>query len=168
MQGPWIAREELGRAGKNYLFDSLAIWSEPAKSFDIAIQLKKIEAEVFVLAKPQGFYVRGRIDGRYVLPCVRCLDWVAVECASNFELFEELGLSAERAVFVQNVAGDWALNIHAILWEQFVLELPQHVLCREDCQGLCPCCGVNLNKVSCDCAKQDIDPRLEVFRKLKL
>ena len=40
-------------------------------------------------------------------------------------------------------------------------------LCRPDCRGLCPVCGVDLNQQSCSCGKDDIDPRWEKLKNLK-
>ncbi|MGB9809870.1 MAG: YceD family protein, partial [Caldanaerobacter sp.] len=47
-----------------------------------------------------------------------------------------------------------------------ILSLPMKFLCKEDCKGLCPICGTNLNYGSCSCKREDIDPRLEVLSKL--
>lgn len=48
-----------------------------------------------------------------------------------------------------------------------ILTLPMKKLCTEDCKGLCPKCGKNLNDGSCNCVKKDVDPRWEVLHKLK-
>ena len=44
--------------------------------------------------------------------------------------------------------------------------LPQKNLCKEDCKGLCPTCGVNLNTGSCACSGKTVDPRLEILKQL--
>lgn len=46
------------------------------------------------------------------------------------------------------------------------LELPQRYLCREDCRGLCPTCGKNLNEGPCGCREDNGDPRMDVLRRL--
>lgn len=46
-----------------------------------------------------------------------------------------------------------------------LLEKPAKFLCSEDCKGLCPKCGKNLNESPCSCDKRDIDPRLAVLAK---
>ncbi len=52
--------------------------------------------------------------------------------------------------------------------DQILLEVPVVPRCREDCRGLCPQCGVNLNRETCSCAKEPPgDPRLEVLKSLK-
>ena len=51
--------------------------------------------------------------------------------------------------------------------EQVLLALPLRRLCREECRGLCPSCGVNRNADSCDChPAETVDERLAVLRKL--
>ncbi len=60
------------------------------------------------------------------------------------------------------------LNVFGILREQFLLAQPMKYLCSEDCKGLCPVCGKNLNYEKCGCNEQALDPRMEIFRKLKL
>ena len=57
------------------------------------------------------------------------------------------------------------LDLTALVREDLLLALPAKFLCREDCKGLCPMCGKNLNDGSCSC-KKPIDPRLEALRQL--
>lgn len=59
------------------------------------------------------------------------------------------------------------LDIDRELVEDLLLEFPVKLLCKEECEGLCPKCGKNLNFGSCDCPKKkEIDPRLAIFQKL--
>ncbi|MBQ3561654.1 MAG: DUF177 domain-containing protein, partial [Oscillospiraceae bacterium] len=46
------------------------------------------------------------------------------------------------------------------------LEVPFQLLCREDCKGLCPVCGSDLNEKTCNCNQKQIDPRLEKLKML--
>lgn len=48
-----------------------------------------------------------------------------------------------------------------------VLAVPMKNLCSEDCKGLCPKCGKNLNEGPCNCNEEEIDPRWEPIQKLK-
>jgi uncharacterized protein len=59
------------------------------------------------------------------------------------------------------------LDIVPYIWEALILHLPERVLCRSDCRGLCPICGCNRNERDCGCVPDDADPRLEVLRNLK-
>jgi uncharacterized protein len=51
--------------------------------------------------------------------------------------------------------------------EQFYLALPMKPLCSEACHGLCPVCGTNLNRGTCDCKRDWDDPRLAPLRELR-
>jgi len=52
------------------------------------------------------------------------------------------------------------------VWEALVLEFPMKPVCREDCRGLCPVCGANLNLRTCGCEAEKADPRLLSLKKL--
>ena len=57
------------------------------------------------------------------------------------------------------------LDLDSLVSEEVMLELPSKLLCKEDCKGLCPKCGTNLNVKKCDC-KSDVDPRMEALLQL--
>ena len=59
------------------------------------------------------------------------------------------------------------IDLEPLFREQFVLAIPFAPLCREDCKGLCPQCGTDLNSGTCTCEKP-IDPRLAALKGLKL
>lgn len=60
------------------------------------------------------------------------------------------------------------INLAPLVAEQVMLALPTRPLCAEDCRGLCVGCGVNLNRESCNCASASGDPRMAIFRTLKV
>ncbi len=59
------------------------------------------------------------------------------------------------------------VDVEPLLREQFVLAVPFAPLCREDCKGLCPQCGIDRNTATCSC-EAPIDPRLAGLKGLKL
>jgi uncharacterized protein len=59
------------------------------------------------------------------------------------------------------------LDITELVKEQILLAVPMKPLCREDCRGLCPHCGKDLNRGSCGCRKEEIDPRLAPLAKFR-
>jgi len=97
----------------------------------------------------------GRVD------CARCLEeftfaWdVPVEVMVLRNLDSDEG-EGDSLVLHQN-RGE--VDLRAPLTECVVLAYPITAVCREDCKGLCPQCGVDRNKQSCDCAQEDYDPR---------
>jgi uncharacterized protein len=60
-----------------------------------------------------------------------------------------------------------AIDLEPLFREQFVLAVPYAPLCREDCKGLCPQCGIDRNSNTCAC-EAPIDPRLAALKGLKL
>lgn len=62
------------------------------------------------------------------------------------------------------VVDDMHFNIDELIREDILLSLPTKILCRDDCEGLCPYCGTDLNKSKCNCQKP-IDPRLEALKR---
>jgi len=60
------------------------------------------------------------------------------------------------------------VDLGPLIREQVLLALPTRPLCRDDCRGLCPQCGINLNHAECGCRVETFDPRLEALRSLKL
>jgi uncharacterized protein len=59
------------------------------------------------------------------------------------------------------------LDLRPALREQWLLHVPGYALCRDDCKGLCPSCGAELNLGPCDCASSAADPRWESLRNLE-
>ena len=58
------------------------------------------------------------------------------------------------------VAESEKIDLDALAWETLWTNLPLRLLCKEDCKGLCPKCGKDLNEGSCQCDHKEIDPRL--------
>ena len=71
---------------------------------------------------------------------------------------EDVGVSFYR---------DDVIDLGDVIREQFYLALPMKPLCREDCKGLCPVCGVNRNREACSCDTTWVDPRMEPLRRLR-
>ena len=61
---------------------------------------------------------------------------------------------------------NYQLSLDELARADILLELPSKFLCREDCRGLCPMCGKNLNEGLCGCHSDRTDPRLEVLKQL--
>lgn len=99
------------------------------------------------------------------LVCDRCLASFDKEVAqrSSHVVVRELN-GPDQGEFV--VAPDGMVSLEELATNDIIPELPSKVLCREDCRGLCPVCGGNLNEVACGCPTKTADPRLEVLNKL--
>ena len=112
---------------------------------------------------------------RVEILCARCLDPVVRDVASSFDLlYRPLGIDAgahERSVAEADTeigyyAGE-GLQLQDVLREQVLLAVPLKAVCREDCKGLCPHCGRNLNLESCQCGPAHPDARWQALKDLK-
>lgn len=109
---------------------------------------------------------------RYTASCARCLCDVPGEF--TFKVEKTVVPSGMLANIDESEADDYAivydgfLDMDEELLELLELEFPTKVLCKEDCRGLCPKCGKNLNDGDCACEDHEIDPRMEPLRKLLL
>jgi len=59
------------------------------------------------------------------------------------------------------------IDLAPLIREEMLLAMPISPICRSDCQGLCPVCGENLNRVHCNHEPEVIDPRMEVLQQLR-
>ncbi len=103
------------------------------------------------------------LTASYTAPCARCLS----------DVDGEFSLAVERTVVTPREAEDMDereddfvvvldgfLDTDELLRELFELNFPTKILCREDCRGLCPHCGADLNENACTCTGAAPDPRL--------
>jgi uncharacterized protein len=119
-------------------------------------------------------FFHGRVGGAIEGNCSRCLKSYSFPLDQEFEFAltpdtrspktkelnpGELGLSF--------YSGE-AIDLAPLIREQVLLALPTRPLCAEDCRGLCPSCGIDLNEHSCRCVTPRGDARLAVFRDIKL
>ena len=58
------------------------------------------------------------------------------------------------------------IDLDELFRADILLELPTKYLCNPGCKGICPQCGQNLNQRDCGCNMHQVDPRLEVLKKL--
>jgi uncharacterized protein len=121
-------------------------------------------------AGPGQFYWHGSIEGDVELPCRRCLGDASGHVAEEAHLiFAEAGTEGvedDPDVFLLDDRKA-ELDLRPALREQWLLHVPGYALCRDDCKGLCPSCGADLNVAPCDCASSAADPRWAALHKLR-
>jgi uncharacterized protein len=103
------------------------------------------------------------------LACGRCLEPFELAIGQRVDAFclprradegeeEDVELSDRDMVVAYYEQG--RIDLGEMVREQLYLGLPMKRLCREDCRGLCPGCGSNRNRETCDCRPEGLDPRL--------
>lgn len=119
--------------------------------------------------------VKGDLSTRLQISCARCLEPVDQVVARSFDLLyrpqgidakaEELSVTDVEAE-IGYYRGD-GLELEDILREQILLALPLKTVCKENCKGLCPHCGKNLNLEECSCAEPVEDPRWAALKDIR-
>ncbi len=121
------------------------------------------------------FRVMGSLSTMLELPCSRCIEPFSMPIDQAFDLryqphSQNTG-EGEREIEEDDLTTAFyennAIDLGDMMREQFYLALPMKPLCRDDCRGLCPQCGTNLNKDACDCKHDWEDPRFAALRTLK-
>lgn len=180
MKNTWTPLQAVLNEGSDLTLDDQSIWQEPIEEFGMDARiLSPLTARMQLLPQEDGLLVRGAIKGTVILPCNLCTEDAELVINHKFDSFEpfpaELGKGdapdPDMDEYFMRLAPQGTgveINLAALAWEEFIEALPQYPLCREDCAGLCPSCGQNLNQAQCSCSHETYDPRLEKLRGLKL
>ena len=113
--------------------------------------------------------------------CARCLEDTSLEISGDLRYLYYLRSAAGETEESEEEIEEFAdympvdveyfgrvLDILPQVEESIFSLLPTKVLCKENCKGLCPSCGKNLNEGECGCKNDDADPRLSALRDFKI
>jgi uncharacterized protein len=120
-------------------------------------------------------FVNGHVETRAQVDCDRCLKPVELPVNTDFALEYISGVDYESSAAAElteadmslSVFDDEAIDVDEIVKEQILLAVPSRMLCREDCKGICPECGIDKNTGECACVTDNTDPRWAVLKSLK-
>ena len=161
---------EHGRADFAHVYqpDELASFDERVRLVEPATvngTVRMVGVEVFV---------NGHVRTRAAVDCDRCLTQVELPVDADFELEYVTGPtyeSSEAAELTEqemavSVFDGKAIDVDEIVKEQVLLAVPTRALCRPDCKGICPECGIDKNTGDCACETKEIDPRWAALKNL--
>lgn len=172
------------------LINLLSILSQDGKEETLIIP---IEMESFrngrnkyVISKKEDLHVKlvnkgnkqvdltGSTSLSVLIPCGRCLEPVEIPFDIEFEYEIDMKQTdEERRENLDEMSwlNGLEIDVEKLAYNEILLNWPIRVLCKEDCQGICSHCGVNLNKQTCDCDTSELDPRMaaikDIFSKFK-
>jgi uncharacterized protein len=135
-----------------------------------------VDVDVVCYRSGREIFFRGAFRGTIESTCSRCLNDFSFPVEHEFDIVlspkpaqtsasteelrpEDLGLSY--------YSGN-EINLDPLVREQVLLALPTRPLCAEDCRGLCGGCGIDLNTEDCCCSRDSEDPRMAIFRTLRI
>lgn len=144
-------------------------------------QLKQIsplhaEGSAELLSNTLGeIRIQGRVEVDLEVQCDRCLEPVKYPMNSRFDLFYRPTPDEDRPHDMAIDEGESeigfyegaGLELEEVLREHILLSLPMQQICREDCAGICPQCGLNRNAGHCDCEQRPADDRWSALREFK-
>lgn len=171
-----------GRKGASLEFDFRERMQSP---WDDNVEfVEPVTAKVRLVNTGRGFIAAGEASARSSIVCDRCLEPFTADLTARFEQEFRKGseplTARERAVEeIESKEGDGpddedefrafdgdTIDLDETVAEAFLLAAPVKFLCRDDCRGMCPVCGANLNVKACGCKPQSVDPRLADLAKL--
>jgi uncharacterized protein len=135
-----------------------------------------LEVHLVYYRSGQEIFFSGHFNGSFKGRCGRCLEEFEFALKKEFEFIltpdpKKSGHGAEELhrddLGLSYYSSD-EIDLAPLIGEQVMLALPTKPLCAENCRGLCGSCGVNLNSESCNCSNASSDPRMALFRTLKV
>ncbi|HPG48183.1 MAG TPA: DUF177 domain-containing protein [Petrotogaceae bacterium] len=157
---------------KNFEIDnwhSIQLLAEEAEFLDT------ISVSLEVRKSGDGIIAKGRVKTLLGLHCSRCLKKMEQSVDETFDsvyvssLFEEKGLKTEHLESLDDTFfyDGSILDLTDRVIEAIILSVQEKPLCSQECKGLCPVCGTDLNENPQHiCCEKEIDPRFEVLNKL--
>ncbi len=138
------------------------------------VSLAPVEITCRLERRGGGILATGAFETAATLLCSRCSEPVTVPVSDRFEVLYVEASGASRGEGVEltaeemdvDVLHDDRLDLSGLLRDNVLLSLPVQPLCRAECRGLCPRCGINMNDSSCQCRVREPDPRLLPLQQL--
>lgn len=129
---------------------------------------------VHLLRTQRGVLVHLQARTQVQLACSRCLEPLTTPVEINFEeeffptidIQSGLPIEAPEDDKAALIDANHVLDLGEMVRQYLLLSLPMHPLCREDCAGLCPHCGHNLNEGPCACPLEPVDSRWATLSEL--
>ncbi len=158
-------------------FTAAELRSGPASDADDLRLLEDVRFEGVLQKKDQRFRLRGRVQATLELTCGRCAEPFAWPVDTEVDLTYVPQPSGDARAADPDVElsdedlttayyRDHVIDFGEMLREQFYLAMPMRPLCSDDCKGLCPHCGTNLNVATCACDVRWQDSRLAGLQSL--
>ena len=109
--------------------------------------------------------IQGNVKITFQAACDRCLTEVPVTLALAFDrLVTAPDMEEDEDVDDKSFMDGYQLDVETFVYNEVIGNWPAKILCKEDCKGICPKCGQNLNMRDCGCDTFVPDPRMAVIQ----
>lgn len=139
----------------------------PVPDFPLDFKISDVKAEFVYIVDRDSISLSGSLNAQLEGECVRCLGEAKMrETASFSEVIPIYRESAEReAADAEYYSDGRTLELEKLFLDAILLSAPNRLLCSDECKGLCPKCGTNLNISTCSC--KDEPDEFNPFSSLK-
>lgn len=144
-------------------------------AFDLSFDMDHIDRDDYRINLKSPIKVKGKVAlmgevleaaGSFSVlaevQCTRCLEVFDHYFNEDFE--ETFSKSLENEEFYPIIED--IMYFDDLVMDNLILSMPVRLLCNDECKGLCHICGVNLNKVDCDCEKETVNPKFAALKDL--
>ncbi len=129
----------------------------------------KVQLDLAIQKSGEEYFCQGEVTATYTVECSRCLAETEKQVSQRTEFIvcgtDQTTAHAAKGIddedYVYFRGSDLCADVTEQVRQALILSLPMKPLCSDNCRGLCPVCGVNLNKETCTCRKDIRDPRWE-------
>ncbi|UCD39157.1 MAG: DUF177 domain-containing protein [Fidelibacterota bacterium] len=144
--------------------------------FDIGINTlgnpeTPVQVGLSVHKQGEDFLLTGEVKTDLTLVCDRCLGAAPYSIEGSFSSWlvsePRPDLKPGESEVLLFPPHQPAMDLSELIAGAIYIELPQKKLCREDCRGLCPSCGADLNMQSCGCKTDEMDERWSALLAIK-
>lgn len=161
---PIIKLEELRKsAGQSKAYSLVLDGAQIEAEFPSVTLSHPIILEVNLKFENDLYFLSGQLSSTMTLECSRCLKLILYQL--NYKIDERFSTKTDEDDDIIILDKD-EINLLEIIREVIEFSIPQKALCKDNCLGLCPNCGCNLNISKCQCKQNNIDPRLAILKDL--
>lgn len=152
-------------------------WADSALEGEATVVAPGVDVQVRLQRVGREILLEGEIRATMAYACDRCLEQAQQVVEAPFTLLvgpprekdlqeeEEVELEEDDLSYLPLTGQEIVLD--EVIREQLILAIPMVRRCSEECRGLCPGCGRNLNQEACTCSASPVDPRWEALKKFK-
>lgn len=158
-----LVSQILGRNGASQTF-SVSEDIKDRKGYpEVVVFLEPVKIEGILTNVDEDIVLDAKGETEVELPCSRCLTPIKVKI--DFKLNEKFSRTGVLNEETETFSGD-CIDLTDVVRRNIIATLPMKVVCKDNCKGLCPKCGQDLNIKQCDCDTTCFDPRFESLRTL--
>ncbi len=156
----------LSEGSHEFLFEALPATIELDSQF-----IEKVRVQALLEKASTQLLLHTTIEAKARFECDRCLNEYTTTLKTKYSMVYVMaersmnGVREEDEIRVLSTDTNY-IDLEDDVRQFILLTVPRKLLCKEDCQGLCPVCGGNKNHTQCKCSTEEIDSRWEALKKL--